>query len=100
MGNDDKWTNNGLPPGTRGGCGGPDHFRNDCPQNPNKGKGKQGVGGVDDEEWPAEDAADKQTDDHQQADEGGSVWDEDEADCGWAVDDDVDDEVNALTDAQ
>ena len=34
----DKTTNNGFPPGTRGGCGAEDHFRNDCPNNPNKGK--------------------------------------------------------------
>ena len=34
----DKATNNGFPPGTCGGCGAEDHFRNDCPNNPNKGK--------------------------------------------------------------
>ena len=33
----DKWTNNGFPPNTRGGCGAEDHYRNDCPKNPNKG---------------------------------------------------------------
>ena len=97
----DKWTNNGFPPGTCGGCGADNHFRNDCPQNPNKGKhpprkgkdggkakgkgkgkwGKgKGVGGVEDEEWE-EGAADEQ-----QADEGGTVWDdEDDADCTCTV---------------
>ena len=47
----DKATNNGFPPGTCGGCGAEDHFRNDCPANPNngkcpprKGKGKDGKG--------------------------------------------------------
>ena len=34
----DRATNNGFPPGTCGGCGAEDHFRNDCPANPNKGK--------------------------------------------------------------
>ena len=34
----DKWTNNGFPPGTCGGCGSEDHFRNDCPDNSNEGK--------------------------------------------------------------
>ena len=59
----DKWTNNGFPPGTCGGCGADNRFRNDCRDNPNKGKyppskgkgkwGKgKGVGGVDGE-WEA-----------------------------------------------
>ena len=34
----DKWINNGFPPNTRGGCGADDHYRNDCPEDPNKGK--------------------------------------------------------------
>ena len=34
----DKWTNNGVPPNTCGGCGADDHYRNDCPENPSKGK--------------------------------------------------------------
>ena len=32
----DRASNNGFPPGTCGGCGAPDHFRNDCPENPHK----------------------------------------------------------------
>ena len=97
----DKWTNKGFPPGTCGGCGADDHFRNDCPENQSKGKhpsrkgapkGGQGGGkamgkgkgkdkwakGVDDEEAAGEEA---QADDGQQQDEGGSVWEEDDADC-------------------
>ena len=34
----DRATNNGFPPGTCGGCGAEDNFRNDCLANPNKGK--------------------------------------------------------------
>ena len=33
----DPRTDNGFPAGTCGGCGSPDHFRNDCPHNLNKG---------------------------------------------------------------
>ena len=83
----DKRTNNGFPPNTCGGCGADDHCRNDCPQNPNRGKypprekgkgkgrGKDGKGkgrwakGVDDEEI----AEGEEEDDAQQEDEGGSV---------------------------
>ena len=99
----DKWSNNGFPPNTCGGCGAEDHYRNDCPQNPNKGKypprkgkdgdkgggkakgkgkgkwgkGKwgKGVGGVDGE-WAEE--ATREEDDGRQADEGLSVFDEDD----------------------
>ena len=71
----DKWTTNGFPSNRCGGCGSEDHSRNDCPENPNKGKypprkgkdggkggkgkgkgqwGKgKGVGGVDDYEEAA-----------------------------------------------
>ena len=96
----DKYTNNGFPAGTCGGCGDPNHFRNDCPLNPNKvkfpprkgkGKGKdkgkwgKGVGGVDDEGvGDAEEG--EQGRDGQQDDEGGSVWEDDE-ECAWAVED-------------
>ena len=97
----DKWTNNGFPPNTCGGCGADDHYRNDCPENPNKGKypprkgkdgkakgkgkckwGKgKGVGGVD-HDW--EQAAEEQAGDAREADEGGSVWGiDDDADCSW-----------------
>ena len=116
--NYDKWTNYGFPPDTCGGCGSDSHFRNDCLDNPNKGKypprtkskdgkatgegkgewGKgKGVGGVD-EEWEEGEQADGQ-----QADEGGSVWENDEdddADCTWAVDEDDNDVVYAITGAQ
>ena len=34
----DKLSNNGFPPNTCGDCGAEDHYRNDCPENPNKGK--------------------------------------------------------------
>ena len=109
----DKATNNGFPPGTCGGCGADDHFRNDCPNNTNKGtypprkakgkgkwgKGKwgKGVGGVDDEEWAAEgEKAGENKHDAQQADEGCSVWDDDE-ECGWGFDDF--DDVGVVTEA-
>ena len=105
----DKHTNNGFPPNTCGGCGADDHYRNDCLLNPNrgkypprekgkgKGKGKNGKGkngkgqwakGVDDDEWAE---GEEGEDDGQQADEGGSVWEED-ADCVWALSDDDDDD--------
>ena len=59
-----------------------------------KGKGKdKWVKGVDDEEATGEEA---QADDGQQQDEGGSVWDEDDVDCGWAIDDEDDDDVHML----
>jgi len=95
-----KFTNNGFPPNTCGGCGADDHYRNDCPQNPNrgkypprekgkgKGKGRDGKGkgrwakGVDDEEVGEGEGEE----DAQQEDEGGSVW-EDDVDCTWAVSD-------------
>ena len=35
--------------------------------------------------------------DEQQADEGGSVWEEDDPDCTWAVDDEEDDVVYAVS---
>ena len=112
----DRASNNGFPPGTCGGCGAPDHFRNDCPDNPHKGKfpprkgkgkgkgkgkwGKgKGVGGVDDEEWTEETEAEWNA---QNADEGGSVWDADEEESAWAVDDsdDEDDYACVATDAR
>ena len=34
----DKRTNNRFPPNTCGGCGAEDHYRNDCPLNPKRGK--------------------------------------------------------------
>jgi hypothetical protein len=72
-----------------------------------KGKGKNGKGqngkgqwakGVDDDEWAE---GEEGEDDGQQADEGGSVWEED-ADCVWAVsdDDEDDDRVYVITDAK
>ena len=110
----DKWTNNGFPPNTCGGCGSEGHYRNNCPDNPNKGKypprkgtdggkggkakgkgkgkwGKgKGVGGVDDYEYEA--TGEEHADDGQQVDEGGSVWEDDDPDCGWAVDDETDED--------
>ena len=113
----DKYANNGFPPNTCGGCGADDHYRNDCPLNPSrgkfpprekgkgKGKGKNGKGkggwakGVDDEEY-AEGEGEEEGDE-QQADEGGSVLDDD-ADCTWAVsdEDEDDDNVYVITDAR
>jgi len=115
-----KWTNDGFPPNTCGGCGAEDHYRNDCPKNPNKGKfppkgkgkGKNGkgkgkgkwgkAGAVEDEDetW-TEEAADGQA--GAVDDEGNGLWDWDEGDtdCGWAVDDhdedESDDEVQMIT---
>ena len=109
----DKRTNNGFPPNTCGGCGPEDHYRNDCPLNPNrgkfpprekgkgKGKGKDGKSkgrwakGIEDEEMAEGEG--EEEDDEQYADEGGSVWDDD-ADCTWAVSNE--DEVYVITDAR
>ena len=87
-------TNNGFPAGTCGGCGAADHYRKDCPLNPNKGKPfpkakakakasfKRRAGAVEDQD------ADDHDDDEQKEDEGGSVWDDVSSDDGaWAVDD-------------
>ena len=64
-----------------GGCGSEDHCRNDCPDNLDKGKHPPQKGNAaDDEEAAGEEA---QANDAQQQDEGGSVWDKDDADCGW-----------------
>ena len=96
----DKRTNNGSPPGTCGGCGADDRFRNHCPDSPNKGKlpgrkgdPKGGKGGKSKGEGKGmygrvveEEAEEQQADNGQRQDEGGSVWSEDDADCVWAVD--------------